>query len=87
MSVPLAIIVHGGAWYIPCKEWEAHKAGCRAAAIAGFEVLERGGDALDAVETAIVTMEDDPTFDAGVAANSIIFGFSGILIPRGNFSV
>jgi beta-aspartyl-peptidase (threonine type) len=69
MSIPLAVIVHGGAWYISPDEWEAHKAGCRAAAIAGFEVLRRGGDALDAVETAIVSMEDDPTFDAGLGAH------------------
>jgi beta-aspartyl-peptidase (threonine type) len=69
MSIPLAIIVHGGAWYIPAKDWEAHKAGCRAAAIAGFEVLRYGGSALDAVETAIVRLEDDPTFDAGVGAH------------------
>jgi len=69
MSVPIAIIVHGGAWYIAPDEWEAHKAGCREAAIAGFGVLRRGGDALDAVETAIVTLEDDPTFDAGVGAH------------------
>lgn len=69
MSIPLAIIVHGGAWYIPPEAREAHKAGCQAAATAGFGVLQRGGDALDAVETAIVTMEDDPTFDAGVGAH------------------
>jgi beta-aspartyl-peptidase (threonine type) len=69
MSIPLAIIVHGGAWYIAADEWEAHKAGCRTAAIAGFEVLKEGGNALDAVETAIVCMEDDPTFDAGVGAH------------------
>jgi beta-aspartyl-peptidase (threonine type) len=69
MSVPLAIVVHGGAWYIPPEAWEAHKAGCRAAAIAGFAVLRRGGDALDAVETAIVCMEDEPTFDAGLGAH------------------
>ena len=55
MNDSLAIIVHGGAWYIPPEDWAAHKAGCRAAAIAGFAVLGRGGDALDAVETAIVT--------------------------------
>jgi beta-aspartyl-peptidase (threonine type) len=69
MSVPLAIIVHGGAWYIPPEEREAHQAGCRAAAVAGFKVLQRGGSALDAVEAAIVCMEDDPTFDAGVGAH------------------
>lgn len=69
MSVPLTIIVHGGAWYIPPEEWPAHTAGCRTAATAGFEVLSRGGSALDAVETAIVCMEDDPTFDAGLGAH------------------
>lgn len=69
MSVPPAIIVHGGAWYIAPEEWEAHKAGCRAAALAGYEVLAQGGGALDAVETAIVYLEDDPTFDAGVGAH------------------
>jgi beta-aspartyl-peptidase (threonine type) len=31
----------------------------------GFEVLEAGGIALDAVELAIRVLEDDPTFDAG----------------------
>ena len=69
MSTPLAIIVHGGAWYIPAEEQESHKAGCREAAVAGFEVLRRGGSALDAVEEAVVCMEDDPTFDAGVGAH------------------
>ncbi len=69
MSIPLAIIVHGGAWYIPPQDRGAHKAGCRMAALAGFDVLRRGGSALDAVETAIVCLEDDPTFDAGVGAH------------------
>jgi beta-aspartyl-peptidase (threonine type) len=69
MGVPIAIIVHGGAWYIRTEEWEPHKAGCRAAAVAGYEVLARGGSALDAVETAIIHMEDNPTFDAGAGAH------------------
>lgn len=69
MNVPLAIIVHGGAYYISPEAWEAYKAGCRAATIAGFAVLQQGGSALDAVETAIVHLEDDPIFDAGVGAH------------------
>jgi beta-aspartyl-peptidase (threonine type) len=69
MSVPRALVVHGGAWYIPPEECEAHKAGCRTAVLAGFEVLQRGGSALDAIETAIVCMENDTTFDAGVGAH------------------
>ncbi len=59
------IIVHGGAWAIPDRVVEAHLEGCRAAAEEGGQVLEGGGTALDAVEAAIRTMEEDPTFDAG----------------------
>jgi beta-aspartyl-peptidase (threonine type) len=44
---------------------EAHKNGVRNALSAGWLVLQRGGSALDAVEEAIVVLEDDETFDAG----------------------
>src|ERR1700720_4651906 len=44
---------------------EAHLNGVRNAAAAGWRALERGGSALDAVEEAVVIMEDDETFDAG----------------------
>src|SRR3954463_15641212 len=44
---------------------EAHLKGVRHAAAAGWSVLERGGSSLDAVEAAVVVMEDDETFDAG----------------------
>ena len=44
---------------------EAHLNGVRNAASAGWRALELGGSALDAVEEAIVVMEDDETFDAG----------------------
>jgi L-asparaginase / beta-aspartyl-peptidase len=44
---------------------EAHINGVRNALGAGWRVLERGGAALDAVEEAVVIMEDDETFDAG----------------------
>ncbi len=43
----------------------AHERGIAAALEAGYAVLEGGGSALDAVEAAIVAMEDDETFDAG----------------------
>jgi beta-aspartyl-peptidase (threonine type) len=66
---PLAInpvlVVHGGAWAIPEDMVEAHLRGVRNAMAAGWRVLERGGLALDAVEEAVVVMEDDETFDAG----------------------
>src|SRR6266436_1529119 len=44
---------------------EAHINGVRNALAAGWRVLEGGGTALDAVEEAVVVMEDDETFDAG----------------------
>jgi len=44
---------------------EAHIRGVNNALAAGWRVLERGGPALDAVEEAVVIMEDDETFDAG----------------------
>ncbi len=44
---------------------EAHINGVRNALAAGWNVLARGGAALDAIEEAVVIMEDDDTFDAG----------------------
>jgi beta-aspartyl-peptidase (threonine type) len=44
---------------------DAHLNGVCNAAAAGWRALERGGSALDAVEEAVVVMEDDETFDAG----------------------
>src|ERR1700719_5313198 len=44
---------------------QAHLHVVRNALVAGWRVLERGGPALDAVEEAVVIMEDDETFDAG----------------------
>jgi len=59
------LVVHGGAWAIPDDMVEAHLNGVRNAAATGWHVLERGGSALDAVEEAVVVLEDDETFDAG----------------------
>src|SRR5258706_4207505 len=59
------LVVHGGAWAMPDDMVEAHINGVRNALAAGWSVLERGGAALDAIEEAVVIMEDDDTFDAG----------------------
>lgn len=59
------LVVHGGAWAIPDDMVEAHLNGVRNATAAGWTVLEKGGSAIDAVEAAVVVMEDDETFDAG----------------------
>jgi len=67
-SVTPAFIVHGGAWDIPDHEVEGHLAGCRVAAQVGWSILKNGGSALDAVEAAIRSLEDDPAFDTGKGA-------------------
>jgi L-asparaginase / beta-aspartyl-peptidase len=59
------LVVHGGAWSMPDDMTEAHIRGVRNALAAGWRVLEGGGPALDAIEEAVVIMEDDETFDAG----------------------
>jgi beta-aspartyl-peptidase (threonine type) len=59
------LIAHGGAYDIPSETHEAHLAGCRRGAEAGWAVLTGGGSATEAVEAAVRLLEDDPTFDAG----------------------
>jgi beta-aspartyl-peptidase (threonine type) len=59
------LVVHGGAWAMPDDVVDAHLKGVRNALAAGWSVLDRGGSSLDAVEEAVVVMEDDETFDAG----------------------
>jgi beta-aspartyl-peptidase (threonine type) len=59
------LVVHGGAWAIPDEMVDDHLNGVRNAVAAGWRALSRGGTALDAVEEAVVTLEDDDTFDAG----------------------
>ncbi|MBN1639747.1 MAG: isoaspartyl peptidase/L-asparaginase [Anaerolineae bacterium] len=66
--MPIALIVHGGAWDIPDDLVDDHRACCLSAARTGWEVLHGGGTALDAVERAIRVMEDHPAVDAGVGA-------------------
>ena len=58
-------MVHGGAWAIPDDLVQAHLDGVRNAIEAGWRILEHGGAALDAVEEAVVVMENDEAFDAG----------------------
>ena len=64
-----SLIVHGGAWNIPDEAVDDCRDGIRRALEAGWKILERGGAALDAVEAAIVILEDDPTFDAGIGSH------------------
>jgi len=60
-----AIVVHGGAGEWQPERREAGVKGVGQAAELGFEILKRGGTALDAVETAVASMEDNEVFNAG----------------------
>jgi len=64
----IALIVHGGAGKIEEPHVVPHRDGARRAAHIGWQVLLNGGSALDAVEAAVIVMEDDPAFDAGVGS-------------------
>ena len=63
-----AIIVHGGAGPVRDDSLPARLEGCKAAAVAGWRILEAGGSALDATEAAVVVLEDDPLFNAGTGS-------------------
>ena len=58
------LAVHGGAWDWADDLDEPKAAGLREALAAGYAILENGGSALDAVEIAVRSLEDDPVFDA-----------------------
>lgn len=69
-----ALIVHGGAKEIKPEEREENRAGCLEALAAGQAVLERGGTALEAVETSIRVLEALPIFNAGLGSALNILG-------------
>src|SRR4051794_37369073 len=67
MSDP-AIVVHGGAGTWRPETREDALAGVEQAATAAREVLTAGGSALDAVQAAVIVLEDAPLFNAGRGA-------------------
>jgi L-asparaginase / beta-aspartyl-peptidase len=72
----IAIVVHGGAGgSVEDPDRVARmRAGAAAAVEAGHAVLAAGGPALDAVEAAVVVLEDDPEFNAGRGAALTEYG-------------
>ncbi|HWG70106.1 MAG TPA: isoaspartyl peptidase/L-asparaginase [Steroidobacteraceae bacterium] len=67
------LAIHGGAGTLPRAELSAEKErqyrdGLAAALQAGFALLQAGGSSLDAVTRAIVALEDNPLFNAGLGS-------------------
>ena len=68
MTVP-RLIIHGGAW-----DWDDALDQPKSTAILevlqiGWDILKNGGNALDAVEKAVNSLEDNPLFDAGTGSH------------------
>ncbi|MBA3900256.1 MAG: isoaspartyl peptidase/L-asparaginase, partial [Bacteroidetes bacterium] len=70
---PIAFVVHGGAGnmareaFTPEMEKE-YTAKLDEAVSKGYEILQAGGTALDAIEAAIIILENSPLFNAGKGA-------------------
>ncbi|HXA34697.1 MAG TPA: isoaspartyl peptidase/L-asparaginase [Steroidobacteraceae bacterium] len=67
------LAIHGGAGTLPRAETDAeserkYRDGLAAALDGGFAVLQAGGSSLDAVTRAVVLLEDNPLFNAGVGS-------------------
>lgn len=70
-----SVILHGGCKPISDDQVEANRMGLGAALSAAVGRLEAGASALDAVEAAVMQMEDDPAFNAGRGAVRRADGF------------
>lgn len=63
-----ALVVHGGCAAVSAEEKVLRDAACNRAADEGWQVLQAGGSAVDAVETAIRRLEDEPILNAGTGS-------------------
>jgi beta-aspartyl-peptidase (threonine type) len=71
MQKPI-IVVHGGAGAWQPERQKPGLTGVKTAAKTGYQILKHDGSALDAVEAAVKTMEDNPAFNAGIGSTLTI---------------
>jgi beta-aspartyl-peptidase (threonine type) len=69
-----SLVVHGGAGIWKGARRRKGLRGVRRAASNGLDILRRGEVALDAVESCVITMEDDSTFNAGYGSALNLLG-------------
>lgn len=63
-----SLVVHGGCGSISAEERDLRTRACERAVDAGWDVLRAGGAALDAVESAVRCLEDEPLLNAGTGS-------------------
>ncbi len=63
------IVVHGGAGTWQPERSQPGIEGVRRASCQGFEIMQKGGRAIDAVMEAVAVMEDDGAFNAGYGSS------------------
>ena len=68
------IVVHGGVGDWRPERRKPGLTGVKEATNVGFAILRTGGNALDAVEAAVVCMEDNEVFNAGKGSTLTIDG-------------
>jgi beta-aspartyl-peptidase (threonine type) len=76
----VGLVVHGGAGTMArgkmtSEREREYRAGIENALRTGWEILQRGGSALDATEAAVRVFEDDPLFNAGKGS---VFNAAGV---------
>jgi beta-aspartyl-peptidase (threonine type) len=73
-----SLIVHGGAGDVTGPRLDSQIEGCLRAAERAKQILENGGSALDAVQAAVIELEDDARFNAATG---------GVLTCEGNLEL
>jgi beta-aspartyl-peptidase (threonine type) len=71
--IPFALAIHGGAGnydkdQLPASIRKGKEKGLGQALEAGYQILQKGGSSLDAVQAAVVVLEDSEFFNAGKGA-------------------
>jgi beta-aspartyl-peptidase (threonine type) len=73
MKTNIRLAIHGGAGTLRREQFTPEREALYLAALhtalkAGYDILEQNGTAVDAVEAAVLTLEDSPLFNAGKGA-------------------
>jgi isoaspartyl peptidase/L-asparaginase-like protein (Ntn-hydrolase superfamily) len=89
MEQSIRIVVHGGVGLRRKSDEGRYNPLCEGAAKVGWEVLERGGTALEAVVASCVALEDHEHFNAGTGSRMRLNGWiemdAALMDSEGNF--